>query len=325
MLSMNSDELTSHAIKIVIAVLTWVAARYLPPDVGASLSQYIPTIAAGVVAAGAAGYGVYLHWNQKLVSEKSTALALPSGVAVPPVGAKIDLAPLTGLAKVVGALLLGFLLLQFLTAPVFAAASTPVFISEHDAWLASQKPQPQKPQRRIVVAQTTAPAASPPIIFSKVKTAAPAAPAAATTAKITTAQAQQNPLLVLQQFSAADLQNALNDANAQTPPDTVSAACWAALLTLVNNPINNPLPTAPGAFLLFQKARDLQGLLANLQSPSGPLAPVNTACAPLILSAQNTLIQLGIIGGGVTAVGASGGLALPAMPLLTGLLAILPK
>ena len=324
MLSMNSDEVTSHAIKIVIAVLTWVAARYLPPDVGASLSQYIPTIAAGVVALGAFAYGVYLHWNQKSVPENSTALQLPAGAA-PPVGAKIDLTPLTGLAKVVGALLIGFLLLQFLTAPVFAAASAPVFISEHDAWLASQKPQPQKPQRRIVVAQTTAPAASPPIIFSKVKTAAPATPAAAPTAKITTAQAQQNPLLVLQQFSAADLQNALNDANAQTPPDTVSAACWSALLTLVNNPINNPLPTKPGAFLLFQKARDLQGLLANLQSPSGPLAPVNTACAPLILSAQNTLIQLGIIGGGVTAVGASGGLALPAMPLLASLLAILPK
>lgn len=324
MLSMNSDEVTSHAIKIVIAVLTWVAARYLPPDVGASLSQYIPTIAAGVVALGAFAYGVYLHWNQKSVPENSTALQLPAGAA-PPVGAKIDLAPLTGLAKVVGALLVSFLLLQFLTTSVFAAASTPVFISEHDAWLASQKPQPQKPQRRIMVAQTAAPAASPPIIFSKVKTAAPATPAAAPAAKITTAQAQQNPLLVLQQFSAADLQNALNDANAQTPPDTVSAACWSALLTLVNNPINNPLPTAPGAFLLFQKARDLQGLLANLQSPSGPLAPVNTACAPLILSAQNTLIQLGIIGGGVTAVGASGGLALPAMPLLASLLAILPK
>ena len=122
MLSMNSDELTSHAIKIVIAVLTWVAARYLPPDVGASLSQYIPTIAAGVVALGAFAYGVYLHWNQKSVPENSTALQLPAGAA-PPVGAKIDLTPLTGLAKVVGALLVSFLLLQFLTAPVFAAAS----------------------------------------------------------------------------------------------------------------------------------------------------------------------------------------------------------
>lgn len=143
--------------------------------------------------------------------------------------------------------------------------------------------------------------------------------------QITATQAQQNPLLVIQQFTATDLQNALADANGQTPPDTVAAACYTALLVVVNNPINNPLPTSPGAFLLFQKGRDLQALLANLQSPTGPLAPINTACAPLILSAQNTLIQLGIIGGGVTAIAASGGTALPAMPLLSGLLAILPK
>lgn len=150
-----------------------------------------------------------------------------------------------------------------------------------------------------------------------------AKPAAAK--QLTAAQAQQNPLAVIQQFTATDLQAALTDANAQTPPDTVAAACYTALLTIVNNPINNPLPTAPGAFQLFQKGRDLQALLANLQSPTGPLAPINTACAPLILSAQNTLIQLGVIGGGVTAVVGTGGAALPAMPLLSGLLAILPK
>lgn len=149
-----------------------------------------------------------------------------------------------------------------------------------------------------------------------------AAPAAG---KLTVTQAQQNPLAVIQQFTATDLNNALADANAQTPPDTVAAACYTALLTVVNNPINNPLPNAPGAFLLFQKGRDLQALLANLQSPTGPLAPINTACAPLVLSAQNTLIQLGIIGGGVTAVAATGGAGLTAMPLLSQLLAVLPK
>jgi len=165
----------------------------------------------------------------------------------------------------------------------------------------------------IVVAANTAPAAK-----------AAGGGSAAATGKITVTQAQQNPLLVIQQFTATDLTNAYNDAMAQTPPDSVAAACYTALLTVVNNPINNPLPNAPGAFLLFQKARDLQALLSNLQSPTGPLAPINTACAPLILSAENTLIQLGIIGGGVTAVAATGGAALPAMPLLTNLLAILP-
>lgn len=120
-----SDETTSGAIKAVIAVLTWVAARYLPPDVGASLSAYIPTIAAGAVAAAAAGYGIYMHRGQKLVPNNSTAIVLPSAVpgapmpAPLPVGAKVDLAPLTGVAKVVGALLIGFLILQNVT-PAFA-------------------------------------------------------------------------------------------------------------------------------------------------------------------------------------------------------------
>lgn len=160
---------------------------------------------------------------------------------------------------------------------------------------------------------------SPALAQPKTKAAAPAS------GKLTITQAQQNPLAVIQQFTAADLNNALTDANAQNPPDTVAAACYTALLTVVNSPINNPLPSSPGAFLLFQKGRDLQALLANLQSPTGPLASVNTACAPLILSAQNTLIQLGIINGGIAAVAATGGAALTAFPLLSQLLAALPK
>ncbi|MGO9303307.1 MAG: hypothetical protein ACLP3R_06335 [Candidatus Korobacteraceae bacterium] len=158
-----------------------------------------------------------------------------------------------------------------------------------------------------------------------VAAATPVTPASPTKKQLTTTQVQQNPILLIQQFSAQDLQNALADANAQTPPDTVGAACWSALLVVVNSPINNPLPTAPGAFLLVQKGRDLQTMLANLQSPTGPLSTIQTACAPLILSAENTLVQLGIITGGVAVVGASGGTALPAFPLLTQLLAILPK
>jgi hypothetical protein len=65
----------------------------------------------------------------------------------------------------------------------------------------------------------------------------------------------------------------------------------------------------------FQKARDAKTMLAELQAPNGPLSSLNIACAPLVMSVQNTLIQLGIISGAVVGVTASGGLALPALTI----------
>ena len=140
--------------------------------------------------------------------------------------------------------------------------------------------------------------------------------------QLTGSQVQQNPLLLLQQFTASDLNAALADANAQTPPDTVSAQCYTALLMIVNNPINNPLPSQLGIFLALQKARDAQAFIANLQSPTGPLSSLNIACAPLVMNVNATLLALGVTTGLV--VGTSG-IALPALPSLGGLLAILPK
>ena len=266
---MNSDEITSHALKIVIAILSWVAARYLPADVNATASAYIPTIAAGIVAAGAFGYAVYRHANMKLVPEKSTAIgtasAMPVGTTIPPTVAAA--------AKVVGALLIGFF--------VFGSAA-----------------------------------------IAQPKTTATAKPAA-TTAKLTTAQAISNQVALIQAFTVSDLQAALADAQAQTPPDTVSASCYSALIPVVQANIANPLPAALGGFQALQKARDLQNLISNLQSQNGPLAPLVTACAPLILSVQNVLVGLGLKAGLVSGVALSGGLALPialpALPALGGL------
>ena len=114
---------------------------------------------------------------------------------------------------------------------------------------------------------------------------------------------------MLQQFSVQDLQAALADAQAQTPPDTIAAGCYQALITVLQNPIANPLPSSPGLFQLLQKARDFKNAVANLQSNNGPLTPVATGCAPLVMDAQNTLIQLGIMTGAV--VGAGGLLPIP--------------
>ncbi len=123
---MNSDEIKTYATKIVIAAMTWLAARYLPADAGAAVSAYVPTIAAGLVAAGAFIYAAYRSTNMKLVPEDSTALKMPGQVAPPPVGSSINLTPLNGVAKVVGALLIGFLVLQAMPAMAQTKASTQV-------------------------------------------------------------------------------------------------------------------------------------------------------------------------------------------------------
>ena len=143
---------------------------------------------------------------------------------------------------------------------------------------------------------------------------------AATTAKLTTAQAIANQVALLQSFTVDDLQAALADAQAQTPPDTIAANCYSALIPVVQSNLANPLPAGLGGFQALQKTRDLQNMVANIQSPNGPLAPLVTACAPLILSVQNVLVGLGLKAGLVSGVAASGGLALPiALPGLSAL------
>ncbi len=139
-----------------------------------------------------------------------------------------------------------------------------------------------------------------------------------TAARLTTAQAVTNQIALIQAFTVSDLQAALADAQAQTPPDTVSASCYSALIPIVQSNVANPLPAALGGFQALQKARDLQNLIANINSPNGPLAPLVTACAPLILSVQNVLVGLGLKAGLVAGVAASGGVALPiALPVLS--------
>jgi hypothetical protein len=136
----------------------------------------------------------------------------------------------------------------------------------------------------IVVAANTAPSRS----------AASSSSAPASLAPLSATQVQQNPLLLIKNFTISDLQAALNDADAQTPPDTAAAACYSALLTVVQSNVASPLPAGPGLFQALQKARDAKALIANLQSPTGPLSALNTACAPLVLDAQSTLLGLGV-------------------------------
>jgi hypothetical protein len=129
--------------------------------------------------------------------------------------------------------------------------------------------------------------------------------------KVTKAQATNDPIGVLQGIIAsavlADVQAALADANAQTPPDTIGSACWGAIATFVNsNPSLNPLPNGLGAAQLIQKARDLAAITAQLNSPTGPLAPLKIGCGPLIIDTPTELA--GIVNNGAGFIAILGGM-----------------
>ena len=150
--------------------------------------------------------------------------------------------------------------------------------------------------------------------------AAPAKPAARQ--QLTTTQVQENPLLLLQNFTEADLQAALADATANN--DTAAVNCYTALLGIIKTGVANPLPAGPGLFQALQKARDAKALIANLNSPTGPLANLNNACAPLVLDAQNTLLGLGV-GIGLVASPVAPAVAAASVPgALAAFLAALP-
>jgi hypothetical protein len=168
---------------------------------------------------------------------------------------------------------------------------------------------------KIIFAATLVCSAFPALAQTPTKTVAKV-----TVTKLTTAQALSNQVALIQSFTVADLQAALADAQGQTPPDTISASCYSALIPIVQSNVISPLPAGLGGFQALQKARDLQAFAASLSAPNGPLAPLVTACAPLILSVQNVLVGLGLKAGIVAGVATTGGVTLPiALPSLSAL------
>lgn len=94
----------------------------------------------------------------------------------------------------------------------------------------------------------------------------------------------------IQTITLADIQEALADANAQTPPDTRHAQCWQVLVPWVTawQGANGILPSKLGLALLMQKTFDLKQLAAK------PLVPdaVVTGCALTLYDINMTLAQL---------------------------------
>ena len=105
---MNQDEIKSLLVKVLLMAITPLATKF---GIDGNTSGAIAAWAAsGLVLA----YGIYDHWNQKKVSDKATAVMLPTGPAK--VGTTLDLAPMTGMVKVVGAILICFFVFQAMPA-----------------------------------------------------------------------------------------------------------------------------------------------------------------------------------------------------------------
>lgn len=152
------------------------------------------------------------------------------------------------------------------------------------------------------------------------QTVSPAATQTATTTApaMSAPAAPSDPLSKLAAFTVADLQAASADAKAQTPPDVTAAQCWDYLAGVI------PTFKAPGfngtvgAFLVFQKTRDLAN---GATAANGALKSLNLACAPLVIDTQTVVNKLLLIGAGTAA---TGGALAPALPGLSALGATLP-
>jgi hypothetical protein len=105
---MNSDEIQSLIVKVLLMILTPLGTKF-----GID-GNTVAAIAAWAASGAVLGYGVYSHWNMKKVPENSTAIATARPL---PVGAAVGTA-ISASAKVVGALLIGFLILH--AAPALA-------------------------------------------------------------------------------------------------------------------------------------------------------------------------------------------------------------
>lgn len=259
---MNSSEVNNLVTVLVMFGAPWVA-KY-----GISSQELSMVIGTGIAFA-AACWAVFSHWNMKKVPEKATV--------IPPV------------ASVIAVFILGAFALVAIAPGARAAGATKN--STHAIVLHSVKGAPPlsviDPITKLEVFRLDNGTLKGPLSVrdstGKMLLDLPADSYIGATTKPVPAK---DPLAVVQAFTVSDLQAALADA--QQVGDTVAAACYTVLIPYVQANVKNPLPGQLGAFIAFQKARDLQSTI-NAGVPS----QINVACAPLVLDAANTVIGLG--------------------------------
>ena len=103
-----------------------------------------------------------------------------------------------------------------------------------------------------------------------------------------------HPLAALQTLTIEDLQAALDDANAQQPPDTRHAQCWKALIDFLQNfkPVNAALPKNPGAAQALQKWFNTQAGTKSLL-PDSLVQACALTMADLRVDAAKLAVMLG--------------------------------
>lgn len=113
-------------------------------------------------------------------------------------------------------------------------------------------------------------------------------------------QPSPDPISQLAAFTVSDLQAASIDAKAQTPPDVTAGQCWDFLAGVIPTLKPNAGNIKLGAFIAFQKARDLAN---GATAANGVLKNLNLACAPLTIDTQTIINKLLLIGAGTAATG----------------------
>jgi len=244
---MNNNDETMNAVKqfltMFFSMLTIAVPALANSQQYSLLTTGIMTTVPALFTLGSIAWSIYSHWNMKKVPEAATALLLPN--PSPPAGTVVDLAPMKGMAKVVGALLVGFLLLN--AVPAFA--QTKKAAPNLDP-LGLFKGGPG------TTAQTIAKGLDPVTVWKRIVAAVP-----------------------------ADLiyAKALAD-NVNTPNSELRSACYAALITANSQANGVGLKDAAGAPLVepadgsnaiseFEKVAEA---IDNLQ----PTAPITAKCAP---------------------------------------------
>jgi hypothetical protein len=220
---MNSDE-TMNMVRQFLTLASAFAAGlgWITKDQAASIVTDLGVIVPAAIGLGSVAWSIYAHWNMKKVPESATAVALPAGPQ--PVGASVT----PGLVKVVGALLVGFLVGLALYAQPAGAQTTN--------------------QVQTVLAQIQS-------VLDQFINAG-------------------------EQFVSADLNLAIADAKAQTPPNTAAVTCWQTIETL------NFQPIPQGAGLAYFKQRYLDAAAQYVA-----LNQNCSAIAPLFVKAYDAFIQ----------------------------------
>ncbi len=248
---MNSDEklnLLKQMMTMVFGMMTALMPALASSQNFSALETAAGTGAPALLTLGSIIWSVYSHWNMKKVPETATAVALPGGV---PVGATVSVSGIT--AKVVGALLLGLLVLH--GAPAMAQT------------------------RKAVAAPATSAAGVPCDPLSLIPGCTPSA---ASTALSTGSANLQTIWSEIVSATQADLTYAEALAtNVNSPGGKLRATCYAAIITANSQANGMTLKNADGSPMVapspdvISKFEQGAELVDNLQAT----APVMSACA----------------------------------------------